>query len=155
MSAFGAVAVERARPRTVLVAVAVLVALVANLLVYAIGRLAGGRYQFTAPTGAPAGGGGAPVVNEVDALTVGGFTVVPLLVGLALAAALSRRWPWVLTVALVVAPVLALVTIAVMTVPTDLDTVSTVALGGCHVVLAIVSVLALLQLRRLHPHRPA
>lgn len=151
MSAFGAVAVERARPRTVLVAVAVLVALVANLLVYAIGRLAGGRYQFT---GASASAGGAPV-NEVDALTVAGFTAVPLLVGLALAATLSRRWPWVLTVALVVAPVLALVTIAVGTVPADFDTVSTVALGACHVVVAIVSVLALLRLRRLHPHRPA
>lgn len=151
MSAFGAVAVERARPRTVLVAVAVLVALVANLLVYAIGRLAGGRYQFTGASPA----GGAPVVNEVDALTVAGFTVVPLLVGLTLAAALSRRWPWVLTVALVVAPVLALVTIALGTVPVDFDTVSTAALGACHVVAGIVSVLALLQLRRLHPHRPA
>lgn len=54
-------------------------------------------------------------------------------------------------VVLVVAPVLALVTIAVMTLPT----VTPLALAGCHVVLAIVSVLALLQLRRLHPHRPA
>lgn len=155
MSAFGSVAVERARPRSMLVAVAVLAALVANLVVYSIGRLAGGSYRFTAPTSASADGGAGPVVNEVDALTVGGFTVVPLLAGLALAAALSRRWPWVLSLALLVAPALALVTIAVMTVPTDLDTVTTVALAACHVVLAVVSVLALLQLRRLHPHRPA
>lgn len=143
MSGVDSVAVRRARPRTVLVLGAVLVALVANLVIYSAGRLAGGSYRFTSPTG-PA---------EVDALTLGGFTVVPLLVGLALAAVMGIRWPWVLGVALVVAPALALITIALMTVPADLDSVSTFALALCHVVLAVVSVLALLRLRALHPHR--
>lgn len=64
MSALDSVAVERGRPRTVLVAVAVLVALVANLVVCTVGRLAGGSYRFTAPTRASAGGGSGPVVNE-------------------------------------------------------------------------------------------
>lgn len=140
----GLLAVERGRPRTVLVVVAVLVALAVNLLIYAIGRLAGGSYRFTA--------GGAPV--EVDALTVGGFSVVPLLIGLTLAALLSLRWPRVVLVALVVAPVLALVTVPLLTLPADFDGTSTVALALCHVTMAVVAVLALLRLRRLRPHRP-
>lgn len=144
MSAPGFLAVRRSRPRTVVVVVTVLVALAVNLLVYAVGRLAGGGFGFTTPAG-PA---------EVDALTVGGFTVVPLLLGLTLAALLSLRWPRVLLVALVVAPLLALVTVPLMTLPTDLDGPSTVALATCHVVLAVLSVLALLRLRRLDPHRP-
>ena len=135
--AAGPVRRSTARP-AVVVLVAVGVALVVNLGVYALGRLLGGSFRFTAPAGP----------TEVDALTVGGFTVVPLLVGLALAALLGRRWPWVLTVALVVAPALALVTIVVMTLPVDLDAVSTATLALCHVVLAPVAVLALLRLRR-------
>ena len=144
MSAPGLLAVERGRPRSVLVVVTVLVALAVNLLIYAVGRLAGGSYRFTS-AGAPA---------EVDALTVGGFTVVPLLVGLTLAALLSRRWPRLVLVALVVAPVLALVTVPLLTLPADFDRTSTLALALCHVALAVISVLALLRLRRLHPHRP-
>ena len=139
----GLLAVERGRPRTVLVVVTVLVALAVNLLIYAAGRLAGGSYRFTA----------GAATTEVDALTVGGFTVVPLLVGLTLAALLSLRWPRVVLVALVVAPLLALVTVPLMTLPTDLDGASTVALSLCHVALAVISVLALLRLRRLDPHR--
>jgi len=128
------------RPAVVVVLGAVVVAVALNLVVYAAGRAAGGRFTFTAPAG-PA---------EVDAATVAGFTAVPLLVGLALAALLARRWAWVVPVALVVAPALALVTIVVMTLPADLDAVSTVTLALCHVVLAPVAVLAL---RRL-PRRP-
>ena len=94
--------------------------------------------MFTSPTG-PAG---------VDAATVAGFATVPLLVGLVLAALLARRWPRVLTVAQVVAPVLALVTVPLMTLPADFDRVSTAALALGHVVLAPVSVLALRALRR-------
>jgi hypothetical protein len=140
----GLVAVERGRPRSVLVVVTVLVALAVNLLIFAVGRLAGGTYRFTA--------GGAPA--EVDALTVAGFTVVPLAIGLTLAAVLSRRWPKVLLVALVVAPLLALVSVPLLTLPADFDGTSTVALALCHVALAVIAVLALLRLRRLDPHRP-
>ena len=143
MSAPGLLAVERARPRSVLVVVTVLVALAVNLLIYAVGRLAGGSYRFTA-AGTPA---------EVDALTVGGFTVVPLLAGLTLAALLSLRWPRLVLVALVVAPLLALVTVPLLTLPANFDGASTLALALCHVALAVISVLALLRLRRLDPHR--
>jgi hypothetical protein len=143
VSAPGLLAVERGRPRSVLVVVTVLVALAVNLLIYALGRLAGGSYRFTAGDAAA----------EVDAVTVGGFTVVPLLVGLTLAALLSLRWPRVVLVALVVAPVLALVTVPLLTLPADFDGTSTVALALCHVALAVIAVLALLRLRRLHPHR--
>lgn len=127
----------RTRPAGTVIGAAVAVAVVADLALYALGRLLGGSYRFTTPTG-PA---------EVDALTVAGFAAVPLLVGLVLAALLGRRWPWVYAVALVVAPVLALVTVVVMTLPADLDLVSTVALASCHVVLAPVAVLALRRLR--------
>jgi len=128
------------RPRRlVVVLVAVGVALVANLALYGLGRMLGRSFAFTGPAG-PA---------EVDAAPVAGFTLMPLLVGLLLAALLSVRWPRVLSVAMVVAPVLALGTVPVMTLPVDLDGVSTAALALCHLVLAPVSVLALRALRRL------
>jgi hypothetical protein len=143
MSGYGILAAERARPRTVVVLAAVGSALLVNLAVYAVGRAAGGSFSFSAASGP----------SEVDAVTVGGFTVVPFLLGLTLAALLARRWPRVLDLALVVAPVLALGTVALMTLPADLDRVSTIALGACHVVLAVIAVAALLRLRRLA--RPA
>lgn len=145
MSALDSTTVARSRPRTVLVVAAVVLAVLVNLLVYGIGRLAGGSFGFTGPTGAP---------MEVDAVTVAGFTALPFAVGLTLAAVLGRRWRQVLLVALVLAPTLALVTIAVMTLPADLDATSTLSLAMCHVVLAVISVLALLRLRRLET-RPA
>lgn len=77
-----------------------------------------------------------------------GFTAVPLLAGLTVAALVARRWPRLITVGLIAAPTLALSTIAIMTLPADLDPISTVTLALCHVVLAPVAVLALLRLRR-------
>ena len=127
-----------ARSPLAVVALAAAVAVVANLGVYAAGRAAGGDFTFTDGRGA---------TQTVDAVTVAGFTAVPLLVGLAAAALLGRRWPVLVTVAMVVAPVLALATIAVMTIPVDLDTASTVALAACHVVLVPVSLVALTLLR--------
>ena len=67
--------------------------------------------------------------------------------GLVLAALLARRWPGVLRAGQVVAPVLALVTVPLMTLPADFDGLSTATLALCHVVLAPVSVLALRALR--------
>ncbi|SDR77119.1 hypothetical protein SAMN04488543_0403 [Friedmanniella luteola] len=119
------------------VAVAVLVAVAADLALYGLGRAAGGSFVFTAPAGA----------TRVDAATVAGFAALPLLVGLALAVLLARRWPRVLGVGQVAAPVLALGTVPLMTLPADLDAVSTVALALGHVVLVPVSVLALRALR--------
>ena len=118
-------------------AAAVTTAVVVNLAVHAVGRAAGGSFRFTSPRG-PA---------EADWVAVAVFSAVPLLLGLVLATVLARRWSWVMPTALVVAPALALVTVAVMTVPADFDDVSTMTLAVCHVVLAPVSVLALRALR--------
>lgn len=125
------------------VATAVLVAVGLNVLVHAVGRAMGGSFRFTSAAG-PA---------EVTATTVAGFTAVPLLAGLVVAALVARRWPRLVTLGLVVAPVLALGTIALMTVPADFDEASTVTLALCHVVLVPVSVLALLRLRATRPRR--
>ena len=119
------------------VAAAALVAVVANLTVYGVGRAAGGSFEFTSAAGRP---------SEVDALTVAGFTAVPLLLGLAAVALLRRFGSWVTRGALVVAPVLALGTIAVMTLPADFDTTSTVALALCHAILVPIVVPAIRSL---------
>lgn len=126
------------RSRALVVLVAVLSAVAANLVVFSVGRAAGGRYSF------PRDG----TVLQVDAATVAGFTAVPLLVGLALVALLGPRLAWVHRAALVVAPVLAVGTIGVMTLPAGFDTASTVALALCHLTLVPASVLAVLALRR-------
>lgn len=109
-------------------------AAVINLLVYAAGRLAGGSYRFTT--------GGTPA--EVDALTVAGFSFVPLFLGLAVVAVFAR----LSKAALVVGPVLALGTIALMTLPADFDGVSKTALAICHVVLVPIIVLAVRTMPR-------
>jgi hypothetical protein len=124
-------------PRPAVVALGVLAAVVINLLVYAAGRAAGGTFRFTAATG-PA---------EVDAVTVAGFSAVPLLIGLTAVALLSRFGAWVAKAALVIGPVLALGTIALMTLPADFDGVSKTTLALCHVVLVPITVLAVLALR--------
>jgi hypothetical protein len=110
------------KSRLATVAVAVAAAVVVNLIVYAVGRAAGGTFRFTS-AGRPA---------EVDALTVAGFTALPLAVGLTLVAVLARRLRWVTPAALVIGPALAVITILVMTVPADLDRTSTVTLALCH-----------------------
>ncbi|WP_267900725.1 DUF6069 family protein [Micromonospora craterilacus] len=126
------------RSSLAVVAATVGAALIMNLLIHAVGRAAGGRFVFT----------NAGQSMQVDALTVGGFTVVPLLLGLTAVALTARRWPWTVIVGSVVAPLLALVTIPIMTIPAGFDTVSAVALSLCHVSLAPISVLGLLSLPR-------
>ncbi|MCO8270790.1 DUF6069 family protein [Actinoplanes sp. TRM 88003] len=121
------------RNRPAIIALAAAAAIIVNLIVHAAGRAAGGSFRFT--------NGG--VTNEVDAVTVAGFSAVPLLIGLLVVAMLSRLGPWVARVAVVVAPVLAVVTIFVMTVPADLDRASTVALALCHLTLIPISVRAI------------
>jgi hypothetical protein len=125
--------------RAGVVAGAVVAAVVVNLAVYGAGRAAGGSFEFTSAAGRP---------SEVDALTVAGFTAVPLLLGLAAVALLRRFGAWVTRGALVVAPLLALGTIAVMTLPADFDTTSTVTLALCHVALLPIVVPAVLALAR-------
>src|SRR5688572_33009844 len=110
---------------------AVLAAVAVNLAVYGVGRAAGGSFEFTSAAGGPA---------EVEALTVAGFSAVPLLLGLAAVALLVRFGSWVTRSALVVAPVLAIGTIAVMTLPANFDTTSTMALALCHLALVPIVV---------------
>jgi hypothetical protein len=125
------------RSRVVVVLAAVVAAVAVNLLLYAVGRLAGGELTFTRA--------GSP--TQVDPVTVAGFSAVPLGAGLVLVAALVGRFPWLAPVASVVAPLLAVATVFVMTIPVDLDAVSTVTLAACHLTLIPISLLAIRRLR--------
>ena len=131
--------------RPAIVAVSVLGAVLLNLLVYAAGRAAGGTFRFTAANGP----------SEVDAVTVAGFSAVPLLIGLTAVALLSRFGDWVTKAALVIGPLLALGTIALMTLPADFDGVSKTTLALCHVMLVPITVVAVLALRRRTRQREA
>ena len=126
------------RPRSLLVAVACLVAVVLDLAVYALGRAAGGDFRFTTAAG-PA---------EVDAVTVAGFSAVPLLAGLTAVAVLAPLGAWVVRAALVIGPSLAVGTIALMTLPADFDAVSTMTLAVCHLMLVPVMITALVAIGR-------
>jgi hypothetical protein len=119
-------------PKILIIAAAVGTAAVVNLILYGIGRAAGGTFRFTAS--------GSPAV--VDGITVVAFSVAPLLVGLVAVALLARFGGWVIRTALVVGPLLAIATIALMTLPADLDTTSTVTLALCHLVLVPVIIVA-------------
>lgn len=120
---------------------AALFAIAINLAVYGIGTLAGGTFDFTDKGNS----------YHVDALTLVGFTAVPLLVGLTLVAIVSRLWRWVNPVALVLAPIAAIGTIFTMTLPADLDTTSTVTLAITHVVVAIAVASGIVALRSPSP----
>lgn len=123
--------------RAVVVIAAVATAVAINLLIYAVGRLAGGDFSFTQDQ----------ATAQVDALTVAGFSAVPLGLGLTLVALLVRRIPRIASIAMVIAPVIAIATIAIMTIPVDLDAVSTLTLATCHLTLAPISVIAVRRLR--------
>jgi hypothetical protein len=126
------------RNRVQVVAAGVGAAVALNLLLYALGRAAGGTFDFTA-SGRPA---------TVDGVTVAGFSAVPLLVGLVAVALLAPLGEWVIRTALVVGPVLAIGTIALMTVPTDLDVTSKVTLALCHLVLVPIILVTVRALGR-------
>lgn len=125
-------------PRTAVVALATAVAVVVNLIVYAIGRAAGGSFLFTADDRRV----------EVDAVTVAGFSALPLALGLAAVAVLAPRFAWVVRAALIVGPALAVLTIATMTLPADLDGTSKITLAACHLTLAPIIVVAVTALGR-------
>ena len=122
-----------------IIAATVILAVLVNLAIYLIGAAAGADYSFTA--------GGRQI--QVDALTLIGFSLVPLLIGMIVAAVLARRWAWVIPTALIVAPLLEVGTIFVLLLPAGFAAPSTIALAGCHVALAVVTVLGLLALRNL------
>ncbi len=124
--------------RAVAVVGGVVVAVLANLVLWVIGELAGGSFETTDADGqvmdvAP---GGAVVL-----------TTVPLFVGLTVAVLASYLWVGVLRVAEVVGAVAALGTIA-LTVAADFDTASTITLSLMHVTLVPVMIVALEGVRR-------
>lgn len=123
--------------RPVIVIVCVLAALVANLAIFAIGSAVGGSYVFTSPAGEA----------RVEAVTVAGFTIIPLGIALTIVALLAR-WRWVTTTALILGPILELATIVLMTLPAGFDTPSFLALAFCHVALVPATLAAILLLRR-------
>ncbi|MFF5171913.1 DUF6069 family protein [Micromonospora sp. NPDC000089] len=124
--------------RWTIVALAGAAAVVTNLVLYELGRAAGGTFRFTS-AGGPA---------EVDAITVAGFSAVPLLIALAAVALLAPRAPWTVRAALVVGPVLAVGTIAAMTLPADFDRASTTTLALCHLALAPIIIVAVVAIGR-------
>ena len=124
--------------KTRIIAAAVGAAALINLILYGLGRAAGGTFHFTSSSG--------PAV--VDGATVVAFSVVPLLVGLVAVALLTRLGGWVIRTALVVGPLLAVATIALMTLPTDLDATSKMTLALCHLVLVPIIIVAVRALGR-------
>ena len=126
------------RSRALIIAAAAGAAVLINLILYGVGRAAGGTFRFTAPTG--------PAV--VDGVTVAAFSALPLLAGLVAVALLSRFGLWVVRTALIVGPLLAVATIVAMTLPTDLDATSKVTLALCHLALVPIIIVAVRLLGR-------
>jgi hypothetical protein len=112
--------------------------LLTNLAVYAIGRALGGAFTYQQ--------NGTDV--RVGPIAVTFMSLVPLVFGLGLVAALSRQWPAVVLVARIAAPTLAVVTIAVMTIPAGFDTTSAVSLAAMHLAIIPPTLLALNTLPR-------
>jgi len=129
----------RSRPArsAIVVVAAVVVALVTNLVLWAVGLAAGGSFEHT-DAGRTVGSAPGGVVL---------MTVLPLTVGLALAAVLTLWWNGFARIAQLVGALLPLATIQ-GTITADFDTPSTVALVLMHVVIAVVVVVALDMLRR-------
>lgn len=123
--------------RPVAVLGGVVAAVVANLIVWGIGAAAGGSFITT--------DGGK--VMDVAPGGVIFMSAVPLLIGLTVAVLVSYLWTGVLRVAAVVGSVLSIATIA-LTVTSDFDTASTIALSVMHVVLVPVIVVALEGVRK-------
>ncbi|MFD3596603.1 DUF6069 family protein [Nocardia sp. NPDC058640] len=123
------------RPVAVLGAAAV--AVVVNLIIWAIGAAAGGSFEMT----------DKGVVSSVAPGGVILMSTVPVLIGLTVAVLISYLWTGVLRTAAVVGSLLSLGTIA-LTIAADFDTASTIALSLMHVALVPVMVIALEGVRR-------
>ena len=119
--------------RVAIVALAAVGVLACNLLLYVVGRACGGTFTYVQ--------NGKTI--SVDAAAVAIMSVVPLTIGLALAAWLSRTWPPVTAIAKGVAAILAVATIGLMTIPAGFDTTSTLFLATMHLALVPAAVLAL------------
>jgi hypothetical protein len=123
------------RPSAVILTV--VAALLVNLVIFAIGVAAAGSSELTT----------SDKTQSVTAATVAGMTVVPLLLGMTLAALLSSRWPLVLRIAEVVGPALAVLTIA-GTLAAHFDGTGTATLSSMHIVIALLIIAGLESVRR-------
>lgn len=81
-------------------------------------------------------------------MTVAGFSVVPLLIGLTAVAVLAPLGGWVVRIAYFAGPALAVGTIVVMTLPADFDTTSTVTLAVCHLTLVPIIIVVVAAIAR-------
>jgi hypothetical protein len=125
----------RSQPYAVVIA-AVMAALVVNLIIYAIGKAAGGEFTYTQ----------SGKKTTVDAASVTILSTVPLAIGLSLVALLSPRWPAFPRVATGVAPTFAIATIVLVTIPANFDATSTVFLSFMHLAVIPISLLAIARL---------
>jgi len=119
--------------RLALIAAVLAGLLITNLAIYTTGRALGGAFTY------PQGG----TTMRVEPVAITFMSLVPLGVGLALAAALSRKWPVAILVARIAAPTLAVATIALMTIPAGFDTTSAVSLGAMHLATIPAALLAI------------
>ncbi|MDG4784762.1 DUF6069 family protein [Micromonospora sp. WMMD1102] len=115
----------------------VVAAAVGNLLVFAVGKIAGVSFVYRDATGE----------HEVNAVGVLVASVPPLVVGTGLAVLISLWWRPILRVAQVVGGGLALLTV-LGPLNAGADTGTRVAPAAMHVVLGIVVVLTLEAVRR-------
>lgn len=121
---------SRPRAWTTTIGAAVAVAVAANLLVLGIGNAAGAELAYV-------DGGATSDIGIVDVLFA---SIVPLTLGLTLAAIVAIRWRGVLRVAQVVGGLAAL---AMMPFALDADGGTRLTLAAMHLVVAVLAVAAL------------
>lgn len=127
---------SRAVGRPTVVVASVAVALLVNLVLWLVGLAAGGSFEHTNAGATQSAAPGGVVL----------MTVVPLAVGLSVAALLSLWWGGFLRIAQVAGAALPLATIA-GTLDADFDGASTVTLALMHVAIAAVAVAGLEKMR--------
>jgi hypothetical protein len=111
--------VKRATAGVVLAATS---ALTVNLVLYAIGKAAGGAFSYRQAR--------TPATVDPSAITI--LTLTSMGLGLGIALAALRRWPRILLSLQVGATVIGVGSIAVMTIPAHFDTTSTLFLAAMH-----------------------
>jgi hypothetical protein len=126
---------ELSRPAAVLWTA--VIALVPNLVLWLLALPAGASFEMTDAGKTTSAAPGGVVV----------MTVVPLLIGMTLAALISVKLPAIIRPAEAIGVVLALATI-VLTIQADFDAASTISLSLMHVVVAAAIVVGLEAMRR-------
>ncbi|MCQ4122695.1 DUF6069 family protein [Rhodococcus tibetensis] len=126
---------ELSRPGAVLWTA--VIALVPNLVLWLLALPAGASFEMTDAGKTTSAAPGGVIV----------MTVVPILIGMTLAALISLKWPAIIRPAEVIGVVLALATI-VLTIQADFDTASTLSLSLMHVVVAAAILVGLEAMRR-------